>query len=181
MAIRPLLTYADYAAIPNDGRRYELFEGEVSVTPAPNPGHQEIIGNLYLVLREHVTGRRLGRVFLSPIDCILSDTSVVQPDLVFGETGRLTAVSQRGIDGAPSLVVEVLSPPTLVVDRNVKGQLYARHRVPHYWIVDPEARTVEAFERAGTGYRLAGTLAGARALSLPPFPDLPLDPAVLWP
>jgi Uma2 family endonuclease len=181
MAIRPLLTYADYAAIPNDGRRYELHEGEVSVTPAPNTTHQRIVGNLYFTLREHVRRGGLGEVFLSPIDCILSDTSVVQPDLVFVETARLTAVSQRGIEGAPSLVVEVLSPSTLVIDRNVKGQLYARHGIPHYWIVDPEARTVEAFALAGTGYRPAGTLAGVGGLSLPPFPDLRLDPAGVWP
>ncbi|PYM58433.1 MAG: Uma2 family endonuclease [Candidatus Rokuibacteriota bacterium] len=181
MATRPLLTYADYAAIPNDGRRYELFEGEVSVTPAPNTKHQRIIGNLYLVLREHVRRGGLGEVFVSPIDCILSDTSVVQPDLVFVETARSTAVSQRGIEGAPTLAVEVLSPSTLAVDRNVKGQLYARHGIPHYWIVDPEARTVEAFELAGGGYRLAATYGGAGAGSLPPFPDLRLDPAALWP
>src|SRR5262245_24784220 len=181
MAIRPLLTYADYAAIPNDGRRYELHEGEVSVTPAPSPTHQRIIGNLYFVLREHVRRGGLGEVFLSPVDCILSDTSVVQPDLVFLETARLAAVSQRGIEGAPSLVVEVLSPSTLLIDRNVKGQLYARHGIPHYWIADPEARTVEAFELAGPGYRLARTLAGAEAVSLLPFPDLRLEPTALWP
>jgi len=181
MTTRVLLTYADYAAIPNDGRRYELHEGEVSVTPAPGTRHQLVIGNLYLGLRLHVEAHGLGLVLLSPVDCILSDTSVVQPDLVYVEGSRVTAVSSRGIEGPPSLVVEVLSPSTIQIDRSVKGQLYAKHRVPYYWIVDPERRTVEAFELSGDGYRSAGRLEGDAARALPPFPELALDPAAIWP
>jgi len=181
MATRIVLTYADYAAIPNDGKRYELHEGELSVTPAPSSRHQEVVVNLVVLLTQHVKSRGLGKVLVSPIDCILSDTTVVQPDLVYVEQARLDAISERGIEGPPTLVVEVLSPSTILIDRSVKGQLYARHRVPYYWIADAEARTVEAFELAGDGYRPAGGLEGRRSAALPPFPGLTLDPSAIWP
>ena len=158
-----------------------MHDGELAVTPAPSPGHQRVIGNLLVVLHHHVKARGLGEVFVSPIDCVLSDTTVVQPDVVFLESDRLTAVSARGIEGPPTLVVEVLSPSTIQVDRSVKGQLYAKHRVPHYWIVDAERRTIEAFALAGEGYGLAARLEGTQPAALPPFRDLSLDPGSLWP
>ncbi|MET0851264.1 MAG: Uma2 family endonuclease, partial [Candidatus Rokuibacteriota bacterium] len=88
MAARALLTYADYAAIPEDGRRYELHEGSLVMTPAPGTEHQGILRDLLGILDRHVTGHGLGVVFPSPVDCILSDTTVVQPDLVFVATDR---------------------------------------------------------------------------------------------
>ncbi len=181
MATRISLTYADYAAIPNDGKRYELHEGELSVTPAPGTRHQTVVLNLVVLLTQHVKHVQLGQVFVSPIDCILSETTVVQPDVVFVERSRATAISERGIEGPPTLVIEVLSPSTIQIDRGVKGQLYAKHRVPYYWIVDPERRTIEAFALSGEGYQPAGRLEGERAAGLPPFPDLQLDPAAVWP
>ena len=178
---RVILTYKEYEALPADGRRYELHEGELSVTPAPRPLHQRILGNLNEIVRQHVNYRGLGEVFLSPIDCILSDTSIVQPDLVYLDTGRGSLVSNRGIEGPPTLVVEVLSPSTTEIDRSTKRQLYARHGVPSYWIVDPEARTIEAYILSEGGYQLAARAAGPEAVSLPPFPDLAFAPASLWP
>jgi Uma2 family endonuclease len=181
MAMRIVLTYADYAAIPNDGKRYELHEGDLWVTPAPGTRHQRVVGELFILLAQHVKRRQLGQVFVSPVDCILGDTSVVQPDVVYLGRDRLTAISDRGIEGPPTLVVEVLSPSTIQIDRIVKGQLYAKHRVPYYWIVDAEQRTVQAFELSGDAYRPVGSLEGGRPVALPPFTDLPLDPAAIWP
>lgn len=178
---RVILTYKDYEALPADGRRYELHDGELSVTPAPSPRHQRIVGALHLMLAQHVNSRRLGEVFLSPIDCILSETTVVQPDLVYLDTGRGSLVSNRGIEGPPTLVVELLSPSTTEIDRGTKRQLYARHGVPYYWIVDPEARAIEACILSEGGYQLAARAAGLEAVSLPPFPALAFVPASLWP
>jgi Uma2 family endonuclease len=181
MTTRVILTYEDYAVLPDDGRRYELHGGELSVTPAPGLAHQDGLGNLFVVIRQHVKARALGRVFIAPVDCILSDTTVVQPDLVYVDTATLSSVSRRGIEGAPTLAVEVISPSTTTIDRRTKLQLYARHRVPYYWIVDLDARTIEAFHLQAAGYRLAHRMEpGARA-SLPPFPDLTLEPAEIWP
>ena len=112
MTTRVRLTYEDYAALPDDGRRYELHEGELSVTPAPGTDHQDILGNLFVIIRGHVRARGLGRVFVAPVDCILADITVVQPDIVFVAAARLPVISSRGIEGAPTLAVEIISPST---------------------------------------------------------------------
>ena len=181
MVTRVILTYKDYEALPADGRRYELHEGELSVTPAPSPAHQQVARNLSLVLHQHAKTHGLGEVLFSPIDCILSDITIVQPDIVYLETGRLSAISARGIEGPPTLVIEILSPSTAQIDRGAKFQLYARHGVPHYWIVDLEARSIEAYSLSGGAYQLTARVSGAEPVSLPPFPDLKLVPASLWP
>jgi Uma2 family endonuclease len=181
MATRIVLTYADYAAIPNDGKRYELHQGDLSVTPAPRTRHRTVVLNVAMLLSQYVTSRQLGKVFVSPIDCILGDITVVQPDVVYVESSRLAIVSERAIEGPPALVVEVLSPSTVQLDSLVKAQLHAKHGVPYRWLGDVAQRTIRAFELSGDAYRPAGRLEGGRPVALPPLPDLPLDPAAIWP
>jgi Uma2 family endonuclease len=181
MTTRVRLTYEDYAELPDDGRRYELHEGELSVTPAPGVSHQEVLGNLFVILRAHVNARALGTLLLAPVDCILENITVVQPDIVFVESAQVTLVSQRGIEGPPTLAVEIISPSTTSIDRRRKLQLYARYAVSYYWIVDPPARTIEAFQLTAGAYREAGKVSGAGTASLPPFADLILDPQEIWP
>lgn len=106
------------------------------MTPAPSPKHQEVLGNLYAVLREHVGGRGPGTVFFAPIDVILSD-------------------------------------------RRTKLQLYARHGVPHYWAVGPEARLVETYELAEGAYRPGARVNGDEPLTAPPFLDLAISASAL--
>ncbi len=180
MATRAVLTYADLVAMPADGKRYELHEGEVYMTAAPRPRHQQVVANLHLILAAHVRGLGLGEVFLSPIDVILSAVTVVEPDLVYLEAARLGSVSERGIEGPPTLAIEVVSPTTAAADRGVKRQLSAKYGVPHYWIVDPDARLVETYSLAGPAYEPGPCLDGPTPVVLPPFPDLPLDPASVW-
>jgi Uma2 family endonuclease len=165
---RAVLTYRDYEALPADGRRYELHEGELSVTSAPGTRHQRVMGTMHVLLHTHVEAHRLGEVFLSPVDCILSRPAgprVLDPK-------RASLVSERGIEGPPTLVVEILSPSTIAIDRSIKLQLYRRLEVPYYWILDPEARTVEAYGLAEGRYTLLARVSGAGPVSLPPFPDL---------
>ena len=179
MPVRVGLTYSDYAALPDDGRRYELHQGELSVTPSPGTRHQDAVLALGSLLREHVRSRRLGKVFVAPTDCILSDTTVVQPDVLHIAADRLSIISERGIEGAPTLVVEVLSPSTARLDRDRKMKLYAEHSVPYYWIADPESRSIEAYALAGEEYARAGWVTSEPAV-LPPFSDLTVDPALIW-
>ena len=179
MAARTALTYADYAAIPDDGRRYELRDGELSVMPAPGTTHQGVLRDLLVILHEHVKRGRLGVVFPAAVDCIFSDTTVLQPDIVYVETGRAAIVTERGIEGAPTLAIEILSPSTAGTDRTVKAGLYARFGVPWYWIVDPGASTVEAFALRGKTYELARRLEATAGGALPPFEDLAIDVGVL--
>ena len=133
------------------------------------------------VLRAHVRARSLGLVLYAPLDVILSDTTVVQPDLVYLDAARAGLLTAQGIEGPPTLVVEILSPSTRAIDRDAKLLLYARHRVPHYWIVDPEARAVEAYVLGPDGYALALRATGDAPVSPPPFESLALIPAALWP
>jgi Uma2 family endonuclease len=114
----------------------------------------------------------LGRVFNAPIDLILEATSVLQPDLLFVSKARQDIITERAIEGAPNLVIEILSPTTIRNDRVTKAQIYARHKVPAYWIVDPELETIEIYLLEADGYRLAGTLAGQPLMLAPPFAEL---------
>jgi Uma2 family endonuclease len=176
-----VLTYKDYEALPADGRRYELHEGELSVTPAPGTRHQRILRDLSELVWQHVKARGLGEVLFAPVDCILSDITVVQPDIVYLDPTRAHLVSERGIEGPPTLAVEVISPSTALIDRSTKGQLYARYGVPYYWIVDPAGRSIEAFTLSEGRYQLVTRATGAGPVSLPPFPDLAFAPESLWP
>ena len=181
MAIeRIALTYKDYLAMPDDGRRYEILDGQVAVSATPGTLHQRIVGNLYWVLRGHVHGRGLGEVFLAPLTVILANTTVVEPDLVYVDTGRAGLVTDRGIRGAPALAIEVLSPSTATSDRGPKFQLYARYGVPYYWVADTDARVLEGFELTTGGYRLVDRRQGEGQVALPPFPDLTLVLDELW-
>lgn len=175
------LTYEDYCALPDDGRRYEILAGELAVTPAPTPRHQEALGNLFAQLHAHVGARGLGKVYVAPIDVILARTSVVEPDLVFVRAERLALVSDRGIEGSPDLIVEVLSPTTEARDRGVKQELYARFGVPHYWLLDTEARRLTAYELAGTTYRQVAERTATAEFTPTLFPGLTLPLAAIWP
>jgi Uma2 family endonuclease len=179
MPTRAPLTYSDYAALPDDGRRYELHQGELSVIPAPGTRHQGAVVVLTALLHEHVRSRGLGKVFVAPTDCILSNVTVIQPDVFYIATDRLAIISERGIEGAPTLAVEVLSPSTAHLDRDRKMKLYAEHSVPYYWIADPESRSVEAYTLTGVAYSLAGRVTSEPA-ALPPFSDLTVDAASIW-
>jgi Uma2 family endonuclease len=137
--------------------------------------------NLFRILDAYVKARGIGEVLYAPLDVILSDTSIVQPDIVYLENTRLGAISARGVEGPPTLVVEIISPSTTLIDRGAKHQLYARHAVPYFWLVDPEERAVEAFVLGPEGYSLVTRASGTEPVSPPPFPDLALIPASLWP
>lgn len=140
-------TYADYARLPDDGRKYEVMKGVLYMTPAPSSLHQRVAGNLYYALRKFVETGGGGEVLFSPIDVMLPAGlgTPVQPDLLYIAPQRSQIVGPGGIEGAPDLVVEILSPSNRAVDRRDKRQIYAEAGVPEYWIVDTEVRTVEVF------------------------------------
>ena len=178
---RVVLTYRDYAALPDDGRHYQILDGELFVTASPVPRHQRVAGNLYVLLRSHVDTSGLGEVFISPVTVILADTTVVEPDIVYLAPDRAGLVSRRAIEGAPTLLVEILSPSTRAVDRGVKLQLYARYGVPHYWIVDPDACWIEAHTLAQGAYQVTARADRVQAVPLPPFTGLTLPSDRVWP
>ena len=185
MTARVAWTYQDYAALADDGKRYEIHDGELSVMPAPTSLHQIVLFKLATVLDAHVTARNLGLVMVAPLDVILietpSETTILQPDIVYLDHGRLEALRMRGVEGAPTLVVEILSPTTAVTDRTRKRELYARYGVPYLWLVDSDTRELTAHVLDSGGYCLVARVSGTEPVDLPPFTDLGLVPSSLWP
>jgi Uma2 family endonuclease len=167
-----VLTYEDYVLLPNDRNRYEILEGELTITPAPGTKHQTASGNLFVLMAHYIKDRDLGRVFYAPIDLILEATSVLQPDLLFVSKAREGIITEKAIEGAPDLVIEILSPTTSRTDRVTKAHIYARHAVPAYWIVDPEQEAIEIYLLEADGYRLAVILQGTTPTIAPPFTEL---------
>ena len=142
-------TYKDYCATPDD-ERYELLDGNLMMGPAPNRKHQEVLFRLARKLGDFTEEHRLGTVYVAPFDVVLSDTDVVQPDVLFISRAREHTITDENVRGAPDLVIEILSPSTAERDQGYKHELYGRHGVLEYWIVDPMAETV-AVHRQGDG------------------------------
>lgn len=175
-----VLTYDDYCELPNDRNRYEILDGDLSVTPAPRVNHQRISRRLLRFLDDHVLANNLGEIFAAPIDVILAPTTVVQPDLIFIAHDRAHIITERAIEGAPTLVVEILSPTTQRTDRVAKAQLYAKYGVPHYWLLDPGQHTFEAYELAGDRYVIAASMKSEDEFRPSLFPGLTIWLADLW-
>lgn len=167
------LTVEDYMVLPDDGKRYQILDGELDVTPAPTTAHQTISKRLQRLLLHYAEGLGLGEVYYAPVDVVLDSSTVVQPDLIYISKEKSRILTDLNVQGPPDLVVEILSESSARTDRVVKARLYARFGVDHYWIVDPEARSVEEYVREGDGYRLVGK----RAEKLRPtlFPGLEIE------
>ena len=149
-------TYDDYRATADD-ERYELLNGELMMVPAPNIKHQRVLRRLLIELDRFVQQHGLGEVHVAPVDVVLSDTDVVQPDLLFVSRAREHTITDENVRGAPDLVVEVLSPSTTERDLGYKHELYGKHGVREYWVVDPAAATVAVLRQRGGRLEPAGT------------------------
>ncbi|MFQ5812346.1 MAG: Uma2 family endonuclease [Anaerolineae bacterium] len=150
------LTYRDYMTWPDDGRRYELYEGEAYMVPSPSVKHQRISRKLMLLLAQFVDEYQLGEIFDAPLDVVFSESTVVQPDILFISHQRRDIIGEQNVSGAPDLVIEILSPSTEERDRGIKSQLYCRYGVREYWLVDPEERAVEVLALSPEGYQVLG-------------------------
>jgi Uma2 family endonuclease len=145
----PKLTYEDFVLFPDDGKRHELIDGEHYVSPSPNTRHQKVLLRLTLFVGRLVSERALGQVFFAPYDVVFTRFDVVEPDLLFVSADRASILTAANAQGAPDLVVEVLSPSSHRQDEVLKRDLYERGGVEEYWIVDPEADTLKLFRREG--------------------------------
>jgi Uma2 family endonuclease len=175
--IKPTLTYEHLRHTPDDGKRYEILEGELVVTDSPTTAHQQIVGNLFEVLRQAQRGGH-GRAYIGPVDVVLHDTeAVVVPDVVFIAKDRLAIVKEKAIIGAPDLIVEILSPSTRNRDLVLKLRQYANHGVRWYWVIDPDRREVRVFEWKDGAYEEHGVLRPGAKLSSPLFPGVETDVA----
>jgi len=140
-------TYEDLLRMPDegDGKRYEIVGGVRFMTPSPFERHQRASGNLVFLLMSFLEERDLGVVYHARLDVVLSDDTVLVPDIVFVSKARVSIIQERGLFAAPDLVVEILSDETESRDRGLKLRAYAEHGVREYWILDPAHRSVEIF------------------------------------
>jgi Uma2 family endonuclease len=145
--IEPLLTINDLDAMPDDGNRYEIIEGELLVSRAPSLIHQSASGNLFFSLKNYLSQNPIGEVWATP-GIIFSEFNGVIPDIVFVSNDRRDEIaSGERITGAPDLVIEIVSPGAENErrDRIAKRQLYGRYGVKEYWVVDPYKRNIEVY------------------------------------
>lgn len=179
--VQPRVSYADLERAPEDGRRYELYDGEVFVVPAPLPRHQVVQQSIAERLHEYARDHG-GFSVASPIDIVFSDYDVLQPDVVYFSAARAHLVDlDRVIRDAPDLCVEVISPSTEVTDRGRKMQMFARYGVREYWIVDPHAERIEIHSLRGSGYSLVATLSGSDPIASPILERLTTSASSIFP
>ena len=172
-------TVKDYMSTP-EGTRYQLLDGEMILAPSPTSRHQTIVLQLSMALSEFVRANSLGTVWFAPLDVVLSNYDVAQPDILFVSNARSDIVTEANIQGAPDLVVEILSPGTATYDRGYKQGLYSRHGVREYWLVDPDAETVEVLAESQEGLTAVASYDAAGTLTSPLLEGLAIELAGIF-
>ena len=157
------LTYDDFLLFPEDDRlRHEIIDGVHYVTPCPSLRHQDLVGRLHLALGNHLGAHPgIGRVFLSPLDVIFTLHDIVEPDLLFVASDQLEIMTEKNIQGAPAIVVEVVSKSTRSRDERIKRELFDRGGVREYWVVDPDRSRITVHRRDGNRLDVQASLAAA--------------------
>ncbi len=179
-AVEVKFTYQDLRSTPDDGNRYELFEGDLIVSPAPTFSHQRVVSRLFRLLSNYVAERHLGEVVTAPCDVLFSDDTVVEPDLLFISHEKSSIIQEHGVVGAPDLVVEVLSKSTGDRDRGFKLKLYAQQGVKKYWLADPITQSLEVYSLTSNEFQLEGRFQNEEEVSSLVFPELKFRVNGIW-
>jgi Uma2 family endonuclease len=178
------LTYDDFLLFPeNDGLRHEIIDGVHYVTAAPSLRHQDLVGRLHLALGNHLAAHPdVGRVFLSPLDVVFTLHDIVEPDLLFVAGDQTSIMTERNIQGAPAIVVEVVSKSTRSRDERIKRELFDRGGVREYWLVDPDRRGIAVHRREGSRLDARTWLSAAEhaVLTTPLIPGFSLSVSELF-
>jgi Uma2 family endonuclease len=185
MALRDLdlprkLTYEDYLLFPEDGQRHEILDGEHYVTPSPFIRHQLISSKLHSRLGPFIERGNFGTLLAAPTDVILSPHDIAQPDLLFISNGRIGIVTEPNVQGAPDLVIEILSKSTRRRDERLKLERYDRFGVLEYWMFDPDSKGTKVYRRDGGRLRLAAELSAGDVLTTPLLPGLEIPLAEIF-
>lgn len=173
--------YEDYQRLPDDDKRYEIIRGVLYVANAPSVEHQFAVSEIHFALKLFVREKQLGQVFTAPLEVHLSEISrPVQPDVLFISVARLPPPGAKTFDGAPDLIVEVVSPSSIRLDRNVKFDAYEQAGVAEYWIVDTKTRAVEVYTLARGEYALHGQYTGDELITSALLPELQIKTSLLF-
>ncbi len=157
-------TYADYARLP-EGAPYQLIGGQLIMTPPPIPYHQEVLRKLGFKILVFLEKKELGHLYYAPLDVYFSDSDVYQPDIIFIQKEREAIIGETKIEGAPDMVIEILSPSTAYYDLRNKFRTYEKHGVSEYWIVDPGQRRIEVYENKGEKFNIYMEAEGEGSIS----------------
>ena len=172
------LTYQDYLQTPDDVR-YELIDGELVPMPSPRAIHQRLLKKLIWWFKQ-VEDAGLGQVYAAPFDVFFSNTAILQPDILFISAARAHIITETGVQGAPDLVIEIISPSDPNRDKIRKRAIYARHRVGEYWLVDPYVRNITVLMLDGDGYETDGIYGIGDTLTSPTLRGFALDVSDLF-
>lgn len=173
------LTYEDYCALPEDGKRYEILDGDLYMSPSPMTPHQRAALRMARLLCDFVDVRMLGEVFIAPCDVILDQHNIVVPDLLFVSKSRQSIITEKNIQGAPDLLVEILSPSTRLRDIRDKRNIYARCGVEWYWIFDAQEPWILELKRVGSEFAIVGEVKKNGVFKSALFPGLEFRPTDL--
>lgn len=169
---RSPILYEEYRLLPEDGRRYELIEGDLLVSPGPSLRHQTVSRRLQFELMKALEEPGLAQIFNAPIDVVLAPTTCVQPDLVVVTAENARILTHRAIEGVPDILVEILSPTSRERDQDLKRELYERFAIREYWIVDPESGLLVVHRHDGERYEVRARYDRNGTLECPEFPGL---------
>ncbi|MGH7491036.1 MAG: Uma2 family endonuclease [bacterium] len=178
---RGLYTYREYLTLPDDGKRYEIIEGKLYMSPAPAITHQIILKRLLYIIENFLIQNPLGELLPAPTDVILSEINILQPDLLFVAKENYEILTHENVQGAPDLVVEILSPGTAKRDRTSKLETYSEFGVVEYWIVDEEKQTVEVWQRKDRRLVCEAILTVSQTLKTALLPGLEIPLAQVFP
>jgi Uma2 family endonuclease len=176
----PLITRYDYQEMAQGPPYFQVIEGELIMSPSPNTYHQTISRNLCLIIGRFLEKKQVGEVYLAPLDVFLSETNVYQPDVIFIGKGNLARITDRGIEGAPDLVVEILSSGTARFDRGSKRKIYAQTGVTELWIVDPDVKSIQVYRLAQDPETPVATHSATSVFSSQVLPGLKVKAAAVF-
>ncbi len=174
------LTVEDYRLLPDAGPRYQLIEGDLFMAPAPNRYHQDISGNIFLILAKYLEKRPIGKLYTAPFDVYFDEINVHQPDLVFVSKKNRSVLTYAGAQGAPDFLVEILSPKTAELDKKPKRRVFARSGVKELWIIDPEKKLIRVYHLQKDAERPAATYSEKDTFASPQFPGLKIKGAKVF-
>lgn len=164
-------TYQDYLLLPED-KRYEIIDGDLLMSPAPTGYHQDVVFRLARFLDDHARADDLGKVQIAPRDVYLSETDIVQPDILFVSKARLGILEEKYVRGAPDLTIEAFEKATAARDRVLKAKLYAKYGVKEYWLADLQAKSVEILPNSETGFERQALFSASETLRSSLLPQL---------
>ena len=176
----PLITRHDYQEMPEGPPYFQVIEGELVMAPSPNLFHQDISGNIFILLRGYLAKNPIGSAHIAPLDVYLSEVNVYQPDVIYVSNARRSLLAEHGIEGAPDLVVEILSPATALYDKGPKRKIYARTGVNELWLIDPELKSIQTYELTKNAETPSATHSADSVFKSPLFPGLRIKAAAIF-